>query len=57
MNNTNNSETVDRMPPGNSTVAIGGPSSPLGSFVVTENSYLRINFCAGKPAHRKCAKR
>ena len=41
----------------NSTFAIGGPSSPLDSFVVAGSLYLRMNFCAGKPAHRKCAKR
>ena len=41
----------------NSTLAIGGVSSLLDSFVVTESSVLRTNFCAEKPAHRKSAKR
>jgi hypothetical protein len=41
----------------NSTLAIGGVSSPLDSFVVAESSVLRTNFCAKKPAHRKPAKR
>jgi hypothetical protein len=42
---------------GNSTLAIGGVSSPLDSFVVAESSVLRTNFCAEKPAHRQSAKR
>jgi len=33
----------------NSTLAIGGVSSPLDSFVVAESSVLRTNFCAEKP--------
>jgi hypothetical protein len=41
----------------NSTLAIGGVSSPLDSFEVAENSVLRTNFCAEKPAHRQSAKR
>ena len=41
----------------NSTLAIGGVSSPLDSFVVAESSVLRTNFCAEKPAHRQSAKR
>jgi hypothetical protein len=41
----------------NSTLAIGGVSSPLDSFVVAESSVLRANFCAEKPAHRQSAKR
>jgi hypothetical protein len=41
----------------NSTLAIGGVSSPLDSFVVAESSVLRTNFSAGKPAHRQSAKR
>jgi hypothetical protein len=41
----------------NSTLAIGGVSSPLDSFVVVESSVLRTNFCAEKPAHRQSAKR
>jgi hypothetical protein len=39
----------------NSTLAIGGVSSPLDSFVVAESSVLRTNFCAKKPAHRQSA--
>lgn len=42
---------------GNSTLAIGGVSSPLDSFEVAESSVLRTNFCAEKPAHRQSAKR
>lgn len=42
---------------GNSTLAIGGGSSPLDSLVIAESSVLRINFCAEKPAHRQSAKR
>ncbi|MBL0303777.1 MAG: hypothetical protein IPQ23_19110 [Cytophagaceae bacterium] len=45
------------MPAANSTLAIGGVSSPLDSFVVAESSVLRINFCAEKLAHRQSAKR
>lgn len=41
----------------NSTLAIGGVSSPLDSFVVAESSVLQTNFCAEKPAHRQSAKR
>ena len=41
----------------NSTLAIGGVSSPLDSFVVTESSVLLTSFCVEKPAHRKSAKR
>jgi len=41
----------------NSTLAIGGVSSPLDSFVVAESSVLRTNFCGVKPAHRQSAKR
>jgi hypothetical protein len=41
----------------NSTLAIGGVSSPLDSFVVATSSVLRTNFCAEKPAHRQSAKR
>jgi hypothetical protein len=49
--------TTERKTPYNSTLAIGGVSSPLDSFVVTESSVLRTNFCAEKPAHRQSAKR
>ena len=41
----------------NSTLAIGGVSSPLDSFEVAESSVLRNNFCAEKPAHRQAEKR
>jgi len=41
----------------NSTLAIGGVSSPLDSFVRAESSVLRTKFCAEKPAHRQSAKR
>jgi hypothetical protein len=49
--------TAEKMPAGNSTLAIGGVSSPLDSFVVAESSVLRTNICAEKPAHRQSAKR
>jgi hypothetical protein len=41
----------------NSTLAIGGVSSRLDSFVAAESSVLRTNFCAEKPAHRQSANR
>jgi hypothetical protein len=41
----------------NSTLAIGGVSSPFDSFVVAESTVLRINFCGENPAHRQSAKR
>lgn len=41
----------------NSTYTQGGVSAPLDSFVVIENSVLRINFCTKKPALRVAAKR
>jgi hypothetical protein len=44
-------------PAHNSTLAIGGVSSPLDSFVVAESSQLRIKFSAEKPAHRQSANR
>jgi hypothetical protein len=47
----------ERKAAANSTLAIGGVSSPLDSFVVAESSVLRTNFCAEKPAHRQSAKR
>ncbi len=49
--------TLKKARTANSTLAIGGVSSPLDSFVVAENSVLRTNFCAEKPAHRQSAKR
>ncbi len=38
------------LPTANSTLAIGGVSSPLDSFEVVESSVLRTNFCAPKSA-------
>jgi hypothetical protein len=49
--------TTEEKRPHNSTLAIGGVSSPLDSLVVTESSVLRTNFCSEKPAHRQSAKR
>jgi hypothetical protein len=49
--------TTERTTTHNSTLAIGGVSSPLDSFVVAESSVLRTNFCAEKPAHRQSANR
>ena len=49
--------TTEEKRPHNSTLAIGGVSSPLDSFVVAESSVLRTNVCAEKPAHRQSAKR
>ena len=51
------SEQLRKTTTGNSTLAIGGVSSPFDSFVVAESSVLRTNFCAEKPAHRQSAKR
>ena len=53
----NKTTEMTRIPAHNSTLAIGGVSSPLDSFVVAESSVLRTNFCAEKPAHRQSAKR
>jgi hypothetical protein len=49
--------SVTDLPAPNSTLAIGGVSSPLDSFMVAESSVLRTNFCDEKPAHRQSAKR
>jgi hypothetical protein len=49
--------TTERRAATNSTLAIGGVSSPLDSFVVAESFVLRTNFCAKKPAHRQSANR
>jgi hypothetical protein len=49
--------TIENRAAGNSTLAIGGVSSPLDSFEVAESSVLRTNFRAEKPAHRQSAKR
>jgi hypothetical protein len=57
-NNLSGLLTIDgRKAADNSTLAIGGVTSPLDSFVVAESSVLRTNFCAEKPAHRQSAKR
>jgi hypothetical protein len=48
---------TDKKTATNSTLAIGGVSSPLDSFVVAESSVLRINICGEKPAHRQSANR
>ncbi|NGZ45350.1 hypothetical protein EWU23_12765 [Cytophagaceae bacterium 50C-KIRBA] len=48
---------TERKAAANSTLAIGGVSSPLDSFVIAESSVLRTNFCAEKPTHRQSAKR
>ena len=47
----------DRKAAANSTLAIGGVSSPLDSFELAESSVLRTNFCAEKSAHRQSANR
>ena len=41
----------------NSTLAIGGVSSPFDSFEVAESLVLRKNFSGKKPAHRQSANR
>ena len=41
----------------NSTLAIGGVSSPLDSFVVAESSVLRTNYCGKNHRYRLAAKR
>ena len=47
----------NRITGANSTLAIGGVSSPLDNFVEAESSVLRTNFCTEKPAHRQSANR
>jgi hypothetical protein len=42
---------------GNSTLAIGGVSSPLDNFVVPESSVIRINICGENHHYRLAAKR
>ena len=53
--------TMERKTTHNSTLAIGGVSSPFDSFVVAESLVLRTNHDsyrdAEKPAHRQSAKR
>jgi hypothetical protein len=46
-----------KSPAADSTLAIGGVSSPLDSLVVDESSQLQTNFCAVKTAHRQAPKR
>jgi hypothetical protein len=48
---------MDRKTAYNGTFAIGGVSCLAESFVVKEELYLQMNFCARKPAYRKSAKR
>ena len=48
---------MDRTAAYNSTLAIGGVSSPLDSFVVGSSAVLRLNFCAKNPPLRQAAKR
>jgi hypothetical protein len=48
---------TDKSSAANSRFAIGGVSCSAESFVVAENVVLRMNSCAGKPAHRKSEKR
>jgi hypothetical protein len=50
-------KTTETRAAGNSTLAIGGVSSPLDSFEVAESLVLRTNFSAEKPAHRQSANR
>jgi len=52
-----NFKAIVETPASNSTLAIGGVSSPLDSFVVAESSVLRIKLSAEKPANRQSAKR
>ena len=42
---------------GNSTLAIGGVSSPLDNFVVPESSVISINICGANHHYRLAAKR
>jgi hypothetical protein len=46
--------TTEEKRPHNSTLAIGGVSSPLDSFVVAESLVLRINIC-GENRHLRQA--
>jgi hypothetical protein len=41
----------------NSTLAIGGVSSPLDSFVVNQSLVLRINICGENRHHRQAPNR
>ena len=57
MLNRQSLKSTQKVSTANSTLAIGGVSSPLDSFVLAESSVLRTNFCAEKPAHRQSANR
>mgnify|MGYP000167694784 CR=1 FL=1 len=48
---------MKRKAPYNSTHPKGGAPCSADSFVVADNSVLRINICAEKIAHRQSAKR
>lgn len=49
--------TTIRTATANSTLAIGGVSSPLDSYVITQSSVHRTNFCGKIPAPRVAEKR
>jgi hypothetical protein len=49
--------TTERSTGYNSTHPKGGAPCSADSFVVADNSVLRINICAEKIAHRQSAKR
>ncbi len=49
--------TNERKTPYNSTLAIGGVSSPLDSFVVNQTLVFQIKFCGKSPALRVAASR
>jgi hypothetical protein len=57
MKNNWTTDSTENLAAYNSTLAIGGVSSPFDSFEVAESSVLRKNFCAKKPAHRQSANR
>lgn len=48
---------IEQSTTANSTLAIGGVSSPLDSFVVAESSVLRMKFIGINPALRVAANR
>ncbi len=49
--------TTERKTPYNSTLAIGGVSSPLDSIVVNQTLVFQIKFSGKNPALRVAAKR
>ena len=51
------SDTVDRMPAGNSGLAKGGLTCFVETFVQIQTFVLRMNFSAKNPALRQAAKR